>query len=107
MTRNRVGQGEAWHIASRNDDRFTSDFLGHLVDALQLSSNLKRPSRANVSVQSRCCNSAEYLFLMNFNDTKTTIELGGCGYHDLENGEVVVDSIELNAYGSRILIKEL
>lgn len=106
LTRNKLGKGQAWHIASRNDDRFTSDFIGSLVEELGLSCNATMSLPDKVSAQTRSTETAEYLFLMNFNEESVSVELKDGGYRDLESGDTYASSVEMPGYGSRVLVRQ-
>jgi beta-galactosidase len=105
VTRNEFGAGRAWHIASRNEDRFTDDFLGYLVEELKLSTSALATLPDGLSAQTRCTDDAEFLFLMNFNETPVHLDLSEGGYVEIESGEAVQGAIDLAGYGSQILTR--
>lgn len=105
LTVNQFGKGRAYHIASRNDQRFTGDFLRFLVDDLKLPRAVETRLPLKVSAQARVWNGKALLFLLNFNDEATTVDLGSKSYADAETDEPVQGSLSLAAFGSRLLIE--
>jgi beta-galactosidase len=73
-TVNHVGKGSAYYIASRNDDRFTDDFVGGLVKKLSLRSSIDAKLPLGVTATHRTDGKHDWIFLMNFTDTPAHIE---------------------------------
>lgn len=103
LTVNRFGKGRAFHIASRNDDRFTGDFLRFLIGGLGLPRALDAKLPAGVNAQVRVRDGKPFLFLLNFTGEAAEVDLGGKAYADAETGEPAEGSLSLAAYGSRVL----
>ncbi|WPJ96085.1 beta-galactosidase [Coraliomargarita algicola] len=107
LTRHSFGAGSAWHISSRNDDRFSDDFLGYLADELKLTNISSSTLPQGVSVQTRSVANAEFVFLMNFNDSSVVFELIDGIYTDLETESTVERTIHLAAYQTCVLQRRL
>jgi beta-galactosidase len=81
VTVNHAGKGNAYYIASRNDERFYEDFLGNLVKNLGLRRAIDAKLPAGVSAALRTDGKEDWIFLMNFTnasanvDAKPTVEL--------------------------------
>ena len=103
LTVNRVGEGEAYTIASRNENRFLDDFYGALSAKLGVRRSLDADLPAGVSAQVRTDGEREYLFLMNVNAQPTAVDLGDATYTDLLTGASVGGKIELDVYGVMVL----
>jgi len=105
LTLNRFGKGRAYHIASRNDERFTGDFLRFLMAELSLPRALASGLPHNVSAQVRVQDGRNLLFLLNFNGEPAQVDLGVKKYTDAETQEAVQGNLPLAAYGSRVLVE--
>jgi beta-galactosidase len=102
LTVNRFGEGEAYLIASRNEDRFLSDFYAGLAASLALQPALEADLPAGVTAQLRTDGEQRYVFLMNFGDA-TTVDLGDRAYIDLLGGQTVTGEQALERYGVMVL----
>ncbi len=103
LTRHEYGKGAAWYIASRNDERFTSDLLGNLVKQLEIPYSLNAGLPKGVSAQTRESEGRRLLFLMNFNDEVVSCDLGSSLYADIETGTGYTGLIELEPYAALVL----
>jgi beta-galactosidase len=103
LTVNSFGEGRAYYIASRNDDRFTDDFYGGLIRELGLKRNLDADLPQGVTVQRRSGGEADYLFVMNFTPEEQTLALNEAGLTDVLSGAEVGASLVLPGYGSTVL----
>jgi len=103
LTVSRVGNGRAYYIASRNEDRFLSDLYGALARELQLERALEADLPEGVTAQLRTDGERRFVFLMNFNDAWAVVELGGVAFTDLLTGERISGKAELDAYGVMVL----
>ncbi|OUC08601.1 beta-galactosidase, partial [Litorilinea aerophila] len=102
LTVNHFGQGQAYYIASRNDDRFLSDFYGALARHLGLARALETDLPPGVTAQVRGDGERRYIFLMNFNPTPVTVAVPG-PYTDLLSGQTVDGPTGLASYGVMVL----
>lgn len=103
LTRNRRGKGEAWYITSRNDDRFTGDFMRHLIRELALPRALQGPLPQGVTAHARNDGHSNYLLVLNFNAVPATCPLEEGNYVDAVTGLLVVGPLTLPAYGYAVL----
>jgi beta-galactosidase len=98
VTRNSFGNGEAYYIASRNDEAFTDGLMAGLIGQAGIRGVLEAELPEGVSVQSRTDGADEYLFVMNFNPAPRRVALDGeC--HDMLAGKDITGIVELPAYG--------
>jgi beta-galactosidase len=100
---NAYGQGKAYTIASRNDDRFLDDFYGALDAELDLLRSLDAELPGGVSAQLRTDGERKYVFLMNFNARPVGVDLGDAAYTDLLTGASIRGEIQLGIYGVAVL----
>ena len=103
VTVNTYGKGEAYYIASRNEDKFALDFYTKLIEKLELRRVLKIEIPYGISVQSRTDGENEYIFIMNFNNTETEIDIGNMELWDMLDNVKVTGKIVLKGYGVKIL----
>lgn len=102
LTVNRYGSGEAYYIASRNDDTFLTDFCDGLIRHLALRPALACDLPDGVTVQVRQSASTEYLFLMNFAPDERAIDLGNEFYTDPLAQTTCTGVVTVAGYGIRI-----
>jgi beta-galactosidase len=103
LTVNTFGKGEAWFLASRNEQRFLNDFYRALSDRLNLVRPLQAEPPEGVAVQSRTDGEKEYLFVLNFSPQVQAVDLGGEKLRDMLSGKQVRGSLNLEALSFRIL----
>jgi len=92
VTVNHAGNGEAYYIASRNDDRFCDDFLGSIVKKLGLRRSIDAPLPLGVTATYRTDGKHDWVFLMNFSNSPAHVA-----------GNAPID---LPAYGLKVIRKE-
>ena len=105
LARNSCGDGEAYYIASRNDDRFHADFYGALIARLGLSSVADASLPQGVTLQMRTDGERDYLFALNFTRDAQTVAFGETGLTDMLTGAPVGAELELPGYGSAVLVR--
>ena len=103
---NRVGQGKAWYIASRNDLSFHRDFYGALIKQLGLPRALASELPPGVVVQRRTDGEQAFLFVQNFTAQTQKLSLPA-GLSDLVDGMSVGGSLTLGAWGCRVLSRPM
>ncbi|MEW6360224.1 MAG: beta-galactosidase [Planctomycetota bacterium] len=103
LTVNHFGKGKAYYIASRNDDRFLSDFYGALIEELRPLRALAVDLPPGVTAQLRTDGERRFVFLLNFNAEPVSIALGGGKCEDLLTGKRIIGTIDLDAYGAAVL----
>jgi beta-galactosidase len=103
LTVNALGKGRAYYIASRNDERFLDDFYAALGGQLNLLRTVDAELPSGVSAQLRTDGERRFIFLMNFNPTPATVDLGAISGADLLTGAPLQKHAELPAYGVIVL----
>jgi beta-galactosidase len=103
LTVNDFGRGQAYYIASRNDEAFTDDFFGKLAVRLNLLRALPTELPEGVTAQLRTDGRQRFIFVMNFNPAPAAVNLGGASYHSLLSGFGLSGTLQLPAYGVEIL----
>ncbi|MBO3286514.1 beta-galactosidase [Paenibacillus polymyxa] len=107
LTVNRLGQGKAYYIASRNIGLFHSHFYRSLIDDAGISKalNVKLPHGVNTAIRTDGVN--DYIFILNFTHEPQKIMLDGRTYADMLENHVIEDgSIQLDAYAVKVLKTE-
>ena len=76
---NSFGQGKAYYVASRNDDRFYSDFIGGVLAAMKLHGphGSAAPLPTGISVQVRTKGTRRFIFVMNFSEHEQAVSVAG------------------------------
>ena len=105
LTVNPFGQGQAYYVASRNEEHFLQDFCTHLVTSLGLRKNLSARLPEGVTAQLRTDGETDYIFLLNFTPQAQTIDLPDEPLSDLETGQALAGTYTLLGYGSKILCR--
>jgi beta-galactosidase len=103
LTVNDYGQGQAYYVASRNDEKFLDDFLGKLASKLDLLRALPVALPEGVSAQLRTDGENTFIFMMNFNASPVTVNLDGGSYQGMIGDKQVSGSLLLDAYGVEVL----
>lgn len=103
VTVNALGRGEAYYVASRNDERFMSDFLGALAGKLRLRRALPAELPLGVTAQIREDERNSFVFLLNFNPEPRAVELGRENFTDMGSGRKLTGRLELPGYGALVL----
>ncbi|MFC4809123.1 beta-galactosidase [Paenibacillus sp. GCM10023250] len=101
LTRNRIGEGEAWYVASAPDAAFLQGLLGELCRAKDIR---PLPGKApGVEVTRRERDGKSYLFVLNHNETEATVRLDGLSGTDLITGQAVSGDVRLAGRGVLIV----
>jgi len=106
LTRNRYGQGEAFHIAARTGSDFLSAFYGKLVAEKGIGACLDAAVPEGVSVERRGDGERDFVFVMNFNRGSTRVSLGGLAGLELLSGREAKGEIELPGFGVAVIRKD-
>ncbi|APQ60226.1 Beta-galactosidase BglY [Paenibacillus polymyxa] len=107
LTVNRLGEGKAYYIASRNTGLFHSHFYRSLIDDAGISKalNVKLPHGVNTAIRTDGVH--DYIFILNFTHEPQKITLDGRTYADmLENHAIEDGSVQLDAYTVKVLKTE-
>ncbi|MEJ6951902.1 beta-galactosidase [Natronospora cellulosivora (SeqCode)] len=102
LTVNNFGQGKAYYIASRNEDKFLSDFYQQIINKLELSKAINTNLPHGVTAQLRRDGEKEYIFIMNFNDEEKEVQLDKV-YTSLITGQKISGDYKLRAYAVDVL----
>ncbi len=102
ITLNRVGNGQAIYVASRNDAAFTSSLLHRLVIQLDIESATPFNLPEGVSATKRTTEKGEFLFILNTTVETHWLPLPGT-YREVLNNQVISESLELGPYGVAVL----
>lgn len=103
LTVNRLGKGEVWYVASRNEARFQDDFLGALAKRLALRPCVPAKLPAAVSATCRRKGDAEFVFVMNFSAKPKQVFLGILAGRDLLTGKLCRGKLALGPYGVAVI----
>ncbi len=103
VTLNRVGKGQAIHVAARSQQRLIDDLVGGLIASLKLLTALKTAPPVGVNVQRRGQGKGSHLFLMNFTHQAQQVTLDPGAHTNAEDQSTVSGSVELPPFGSLVL----
>jgi beta-galactosidase len=106
LTRNAVGAGAAWYLATFPEQRFLDDFYAARVRELGLRRALPAELPAGVTAQLRTDGAVDYVFLLNFTGVAQPVELGATDYTCAETGASLPSTCELAPYGVRVLVRQ-
>ncbi len=102
VTRNALGKGAGYYIASEPEQRFLDDFYARLLVEQEVQPVLEAPE--GLEVTRRVTEQGPLLFLLNHNAESVQVSLPAQQrYHDLIADQVVVESITLGGRGVAIL----
>lgn len=105
VTVNNFGTGKAYYIAARTKEDFNDTFYTYLNNTLSLKHAINTELPYGVTAQLRTNGENDYIFLMNFNNATTKIELDDNKYYDLLSKEEINKTIILAPFGFAILKK--
>ncbi|HEX3777834.1 MAG TPA: beta-galactosidase [Polyangiaceae bacterium] len=104
LTRHSLGRGSAYFVASRNDERFLSDFLGSLSKELNLRRAFAGELPEGVTAQLRATAEREFLFLLNATDKEQHLSAEpGFSGKNLLDGASVGATLVLGPYGVLVI----
>jgi beta-galactosidase len=105
LTVNSVGDGEAYYLASRNDDAFLGAFYERLIERRRVGRAIPKPLPAGVTARVRSNGRQRFLFLMNFSPESQVVEPEETPHTDVVSGEKVGSQLTLEPYGYRVLAR--
>jgi len=103
VTVNRYGKGEAYYLASRNNQQFLSDFYEELSSRAGLRRALPTAIPDGVEATRRVDGKNEFLFLTNFRDAARMVSLGKTKGTDLVSGKKVSGKLGLKPYQTAVV----
>lgn len=106
LTRHTQGKGQAWYIASRNDNRFQDDFYRHLADELALPRAVPGALPPGVTAHLREKDGARFLFLLNFTLHEARVSLPEGRWTEIETARPAPPEVALPGYASRVFHQE-
>ncbi len=106
LTKNVVGRGEAYYVATRSDADFYREFLGKLCGEAGICAAAHTPEGVEAAVRQNA--EQEYLFLLNHTSTEQTVILERDGI-ELLRGEAIKkgNQLALPPYGVAILKRDV
>jgi beta-galactosidase len=105
LTANSYGAGQAYYIASRNDEAFADSFFSALAGQLDLRRVIPVDLPEGVSAMERGDDQNQFIFVMNFNPQPVRLYLGDAAYTHLTDGQVLMGNLSIPGYGVEILKK--
>lgn len=107
LTVNNFGSGKAYYIASRNKEPFNDVFYNKLIQDLKLKRTINTELPKGVTAQLRTDGENEFVFIMNFNNDEREIDLGEHIYEDLITEVKAQGKVLLDAFGIKILKRNI
>ncbi|MGG4188854.1 beta-galactosidase trimerization domain-containing protein, partial [Paenibacillus peoriae] len=101
LTRNRLGQGEAWYVASDPEESFLDGLLDYICEEKGIASLLRAPAGVEATVRSK--DGKSYLFILNHNAQVQHVHLGDQKGNELISGEFLEGNISIEGYGFQVL----
>jgi beta-galactosidase len=101
VTRNQVGPGEAWYVATDPSEEFVDAFLDQLLAAHDIRPPLSVPPGVEVTLREK--DGRQLLFVLNHTAEPAHIELGTAAYHELLKAMNVTGTLTLAPRDVRIL----
>jgi beta-galactosidase len=102
-TANEFGNGRAYYLGARTDERFLGDFYRSLATRLELGRVLDGELPDGVSVTERGDEQHRFVFVMNFTPDAKRVSLGGGSYQSLLRSLPASGILELGPYGVDVL----
>ncbi|MDR3708646.1 MAG: beta-galactosidase [Capsulimonadaceae bacterium] len=103
VTVNKFGKGQAYYIASRNDERFQDDLVGSVIKQLGIAGVLGDALPDGVTATSREKDGRTFVFVMNFNNAPVDVPLPR-PFNKFDGGRVQ-KSLALPPYGCEVLVE--
>lgn len=98
VTKNKYGKGRAFYSAFRNDEGFTDDFCGNLIEELSIKPDTDIIADKEMIIRKR----GDCIFIFNFTDEEKSVSLDKT-YYDVLNECEVSDSVTVGKCGYLIL----
>ncbi|UKS28263.1 beta-galactosidase [Paenibacillus sp. HWE-109] len=103
LTVNRLGQGKAYHMATRLKADFLQAFYSKLIEQTGVVRAMNTDLPQGVTAQVRTDGASDYVFIMNFSGRAERVSLDDRSYTHLESNETVQGVIDLPINGISIL----
>jgi len=105
ITVNKFGSGKAYHMAARHGCEDLSRFYNSVAHSLGINGVLPANLPAGVTAQIRENEQNSYIFVLNFNDYDTEVDLGEFEAVSLISGNVIKHKLPIKSYGFDVLMK--
>ncbi|MGV8927947.1 MAG: beta-galactosidase [Ewingella sp.] len=106
VTVNLYGKGQAYYVASRNDQQFHADFFTLLAKEMNLPRAINTSLPQGVTAARRTDGESEFIFLQNYTVDSQTIALPD-DYKDMVHGGILPRKMTLPAFGCQILTRRV
>ncbi|QQN35478.1 beta-galactosidase [Rahnella aceris] len=106
VTVNLFGKGQAYYLASRNDQQFHADFYTALAKEMKLPRAIATDLPEGVTAARRTDGESEFIFLQNYAADSQTVTLPD-DYRDMVHGGILPRTLTLPAFGCQILSRRL
>jgi beta-galactosidase len=107
VTKNRYGSGQAYYVASRNEASFTKEFLLRVLHEAGCRPATEAQASEGISISRRLGVDKEFVFVLNYTNSPGTVEFGDTELKDAISGLEIEGTLELPAFGSRVLVRQL
>jgi beta-galactosidase len=104
VTKNELGKGRAYYIATDPEHQFLDKFYEMLLEHHNIAPVLDAPKGVEIAVRHK--NDAAIMFILNHNADSVSLDLGSLIFRDLLSGEQISQLITLNGYDVRILTEQ-
>ncbi|WMM34175.1 beta-galactosidase [Shouchella clausii] len=104
VTKNRLGKGTAYYMASANEQRFYDAFYELLINEHGLAPPIAASIPTGVSVQTRTNGEYAYTFFMNFSEDEKRLTLNG--EKKTIHGETI-NQVTLRPYGWEVVVEAI
>ncbi|OPJ57313.1 beta-galactosidase [Clostridium oryzae] len=102
VTVNSYGAGKAYYIATKCKEDFNDAFYEKLIEDLSIRKSINVNLPEGVTAQLRTDGAHNYIFVMNFNNGRTVVQLDK-KYENLLDNDEIENKLELKPYGVTIL----
>ncbi len=103
LTVNQYGQGKAYYIAARSEQRFLDDLYRAIGDDIGLRPVIDADLPEGISVTLRSDGDKDFVFVMNFSEAEAPVPLDDRDYTDMLTGEAVSGPLVLPPFGVTVL----
>lgn len=107
LTRNLFGEGEAFFVASRNEQSLTNQFLKLLLKRIGIKPVLKAELPDGVTAQQRTNGQEDFIFVINCNAEPQTVIVGERENLTEFDGARVGETLVLEPYAVKLLVRSL
>ncbi|MEC0226427.1 beta-galactosidase [Paenibacillus alba] len=106
LTVNQLGEGQAYHMATRLKPDFLQAFYKKIIEQTGVARAMDTVLPHGVTAQVRTDGLTDYIFIMNFSGKSSCVSLDNASYSRLESNETVEGTIELAVNGIELLKRQ-